>query len=58
MGGKPDSFFFWVCLARGVSPVRLTAIGYGETSPRATNVTERGRRLNRRVDIMLRARAR
>lgn len=45
-------------IGRGVAPVRLTAIGYGETSPRATNDTERGRRLNRRVDIMLRARAR
>lgn len=43
-------------IARGVDPGRLTSIGYGETAPRADNGTDYGRRLNRRVDIMLRAR--
>jgi outer membrane protein OmpA-like peptidoglycan-associated protein len=45
-------------IGRGVAPNRLTAIGYGETAPRASNATESGRRANRRVDLMLRARAR
>lgn len=43
---------------RGVDPNRLVAVGYGETAPRASNDEEAGRRLNRRVDVMLRARAR
>lgn len=43
---------------RGVAPQRIAAIGYGETSPRATNATPHGRQLNRRVDVLLRARAR
>lgn len=43
---------------RGVAPQRIAAIGYGETSPRATNATPYGRQLNRRVDVLLRARAR
>lgn len=33
----------------GVSPDRLTAVGYGESRPRATNATAEGRQLNRRV---------
>lgn len=42
----------------GISPVRMATQGFGETMPVATNQTAEGRRLNRRVDIMLRARAR
>lgn len=45
-------------IGRGVDPSRVTAIGYGETSPRASNASDSGRQLNRRVDLMLRARAR
>lgn len=37
----------------GVVPERLTSIGYGESRPVATNSTEAGRRLNRRVDITI-----
>ncbi|RXK84646.1 OmpA family protein [Chlorobaculum sp. 24CR] len=37
----------------GVSDRRLTAIGYGETRPVATNETEAGRRLNRRVEVLI-----
>ncbi|MGC8774301.1 MAG: OmpA family protein [Chlorobaculum sp.] len=37
----------------GVSGRRLTAIGYGETRPVATNETETGRRLNRRVEVLI-----
>lgn len=45
-------------IERGIDPVRLVAIGYGETAPRASNDTDYGRQLNRRVDVMLRAKAR
>jgi len=36
---------------RGVAHNRLVAAGRGESSPRATNETEAGRQLNRRVEI-------
>lgn len=39
--------------SRRVIPQRLVYEGRGETSPRATNVTEEGRRLNRRVEIIV-----
>lgn len=44
-------------VARGVAPNRLAATGYGETLPVASNGSERGRRLNRRVAILLKAKA-
>jgi len=40
-------------LADGVMRERLSAAGYGETSPIASNASEQGRRLNRRVDILI-----
>jgi len=40
-------------LSKGVSPARLTATGYGETKPIATNDTEVGRSQNRRVELEL-----
>lgn len=39
---------------RGVSPSRLTTIGYGETRPISSNNTAEGRALNRRTQIQLR----
>ncbi|MCR4347676.1 MAG: OmpA family protein [Sulfuricaulis sp.] len=39
--------------AKGVIAQRLESVGQGETSPRATNATEDGRRLNRRVEIVV-----
>ena len=39
----------------GVDPARITALGYGENHPIADNGTDEGRRLNRRVDILLKA---
>lgn len=39
--------------AKGVIPQRLESVGRGENSPRATNATEEGRRLNRRVEIVV-----
>jgi len=40
-------------LAQGVLPERLSAAGYGERQPIASNDTDAGRRLNRRVDILI-----
>ena len=37
----------------GVSATRLTAVGKGESEPRADNSTARGRQLNRRVEILV-----
>ncbi len=39
--------------SRGVSSSRLFAIGKGESEPRATNDTEAGRQLNRRVELFV-----
>jgi outer membrane protein OmpA-like peptidoglycan-associated protein len=37
--------------SRGIAESRLVTLGRGESSPRATNDTEAGRQLNRRVEI-------
>lgn len=42
---------------RGVDNDRMATLGFGESEPVADNETESGRRQNRRVDIMLRAKA-
>ena len=42
---------------RGVGRDRITSIGHGESEPVASNASESGRQLNRRVEILLRARA-
>jgi OmpA-OmpF porin, OOP family len=39
-------------IIRGISPSRLTARGYGETSPIESNQTSRGRAANRRIEII------
>lgn len=39
--------------AQGVSASRMTAEGYGETQPIATNDTEVGRQQNRRVEVAI-----
>lgn len=39
--------------SHGVDGTRLSAIGQGESQPRATNATEAGRQLNRRVEILV-----
>jgi outer membrane protein OmpA-like peptidoglycan-associated protein len=41
----------------GVGSSRINAIGYGESSPRATNNTASGRQQNRRVEIHIHANA-
>jgi chemotaxis protein MotB len=40
-------------ISRGVDPQRLSATGYAEQHPVATNATAAGRALNRRVEIVL-----
>ncbi|HSA54185.1 MAG TPA: OmpA family protein [Gemmatimonadaceae bacterium] len=42
---------------QGVNSVRLRAVGRGETEPIAVNDTERGRQLNRRVEVAIYANA-
>ena len=39
--------------SKGISSDRLVAMGYGESSPVATNDTEEGRELNRRVEFKI-----
>ena len=37
----------------GIDSVKLSSVGYGDTKPMASNATEAGRQMNRRVDIVL-----
>jgi len=41
-------------VGQGVSPKRVKAVGMGEESPLESNMTEEGRRANRRVEVELR----
>jgi outer membrane protein OmpA-like peptidoglycan-associated protein len=40
-------------LQRGVIPERLSTAGRGESEPRASNTTDAGKQLNRRVEIVV-----
>lgn len=40
-------------VSKGIAADRLTAVGYGEEKPVATNNTAEGRTLNRRVELKL-----
>lgn len=42
-------------IGRGVDASRVTALGYGESHPIAGNDSEEGRRANRRVDLLMKA---
>jgi outer membrane protein OmpA-like peptidoglycan-associated protein len=44
--------------ARGIDPARMAPIGYGEGQPIASNDLSSGRAQNRRVDLLLKAKAR
>jgi len=44
-------------VSRGVNNDRIASMGFGESQPVADNATSEGRRRNRRVDVMLRAKA-
>jgi len=39
-------------IVRGISPLRLRAVGYGELDPIATNATPEGRAANRRIEFV------
>lgn len=40
-------------ISKGINPGRITAKGYGESMPVATNETDEGRQLNRRVEFKI-----
>ena len=40
-------------IGQGVSPTRVTTVGFGEATPIANNSTETGRQLNRRVVVTI-----
>jgi OOP family OmpA-OmpF porin len=40
-------------ISKGMDPARITSHGYGETKPVATNDTDEGRQLNRRVEFKI-----
>lgn len=40
-------------VSKGISADRLTAVGYGEAQPAASNDTESGRSMNRRVELRI-----
>ena len=40
-------------ISKGIAPNRITSQGYGETKPVATNDTDEGRQLNRRVEFKI-----
>ncbi|MGE4545167.1 MAG: OmpA family protein [Pedobacter sp.] len=42
-----------VLVGYGVAPARLMTVGYGESKPIASNATEAGRQINRRVAITI-----
>lgn len=45
-------------IQRGIDLSRMASVGYGESQPIAVNDTSYGRGLNRRVDMLLKAKAR
>jgi chemotaxis protein MotB len=47
------SVLHYMTQEEGISPERLSAIGYGEYHPVASNDTREGRQLNRRVEIVI-----
>lgn len=53
---RADSVFDYLA-SGGVDPARMATIGYGESSPVASNETVAGRAQNRRVTVLLKAKA-
>jgi len=47
------SVLHYLVYEKGISPERISAIGYGEFRPVASNDTKGGRQLNRRVEIVI-----
>jgi outer membrane protein OmpA-like peptidoglycan-associated protein len=42
-------------IGQGIDSTRVTAVGYGESQPVASNATNADREMNRRVDLLLKA---
>ncbi|MFA5089898.1 MAG: OmpA family protein [Candidatus Omnitrophota bacterium] len=51
--GRALSVLHYLAKDKGISPERLSAIGYGEYRPVASNETRQGRQQNRRVEIVI-----
>jgi outer membrane protein OmpA-like peptidoglycan-associated protein len=49
---RADAVFEYL-LAKGIQATRMTTVGYGETRPLDTNMTEIGRNNNRRVEFVI-----
>src|SRR3990172_5546821 len=47
---RADAVKAWL-VSKGIAPDRISAVGYGEESPRVANDTESNRRLNRRIEF-------
>ena len=47
---RADAVKAWL-VAKGIAPDRISAVGYGEESPRVANDTESNRRMNRRIEF-------
>ena len=47
------SVLYFLANEKGISPERLSAIGFGEYRPVVSNDTREGRKLNRRVEIVI-----
>lgn len=47
------SVLYYLTEKQGIAPERLSAVGYGEYHPIASNDTTQGRQLNRRVEIVI-----
>jgi chemotaxis protein MotB len=47
------SVLHYLVSEKGITPERVSAIGYGEYQPVASNLTKEGRQLNRRVEIVI-----
>jgi outer membrane protein OmpA-like peptidoglycan-associated protein len=47
---RADAVKAWL-VAKGIAPDRISAVGYGEESPRVANDTSENKRLNRRIEF-------
>ncbi len=50
---RADSVVNYMVQQLGIAPVRLTAMGHGESRPVADNNSEEGKRLNRRIEAVI-----
>jgi chemotaxis protein MotB len=50
---RATAVLVWMLAGEGIAPERMSAAGYGEFHPIASNDTEPGRQQNRRVDLVV-----